>query len=77
MHISDMIKFFISKFSLEIDGISFFLITFIRLDMWILLAHIFSLSFANCNFPQKLKLTRIVPVLKSVNASSCDNYRPI
>ncbi len=53
MHISDSIKFFISKSSLKIDGIKFVLIKILRLEMCILLAHIFSLSFANGIFPKK------------------------
>jgi len=41
------------------------------------LAHIFNLSLAQGVFPEKLKLSRVVPIHKSGKTDSCDNYRPI
>jgi hypothetical protein len=41
------------------------------------LAHIFNLSLSSGNFPNKLKLCRVIPLYKAGNAMECDNYRPI
>ena len=41
------------------------------------LAHIFNLSLKKANFPNSLKLSRIVPIHKSGNREICDNYRLI
>ena len=35
------------------------------------------MSLDNGIFPEKLKISRIVPVYKSGDPKSCDNYRPI
>jgi hypothetical protein len=39
--------------------------------------HLFNLSLQTGNFPDKLKMSRTVPIFKSGDPSLCDNYRPI
>jgi hypothetical protein len=76
-HVSDIIKSFPNKQSLNINGISLKLLKFINSEISTPLAHIFNLSFANGIFPQKLKTKRTVPIFKSGDPCLCDNYRPI
>jgi hypothetical protein len=56
-HVSDIIKSFPNKQSLDIDGISLKLLKFVRYEVSIPLAHIFNLSFTTGIFPSKLKPT--------------------
>jgi hypothetical protein len=77
IHISDLIKSFPNKTSVDIDGISLKLLKFIKIEISTPLAHIFYLSLTNVTFPSKLKLNRTVPIFKSSDAKKCDNYRPI
>jgi hypothetical protein len=76
-HILDIIKSFQNKSSLDIDGISLKLLKFIGPTICTPLAHIFNLSFVSGIFPTKLNLNRTVPIFKSGDPNSCDNYRPI
>ncbi len=41
------------------------------------LAHIFSLSLKTGVFPEKLKVSRVVPIFKTGDKKICNNYRPI
>ena len=41
------------------------------------LKHIFSLSFSSGSVPRQLKSAKIIPLFKSGDRSSIDNYRPI
>ena len=41
------------------------------------LVHIFNLSMSTGIFPDQLKLAKVVPVYKSGDSDSCNNYRPI
>ena len=41
------------------------------------LAHIFNLSLKTGVFPDKLKVSRVVPIFKAGDKKLCDNYRPI
>jgi hypothetical protein len=75
--VSDIIKSFPNKQSLDIDGISLKLLKFVCNEVCIPLAHIFNLSFEAGIFPSKLKINRTVPIFKSGDPSLCDNYRPI
>jgi hypothetical protein len=75
--IIDIIKLLQPKNSLDIDGLSTNLIKKIAIEISIPLAHIFSLSLENGIFPNRLKTSRTVPIFKSGNPESCDNYRPI
>ena len=77
VHITDIIKSFDSKDSCDLDGMSLKLLKAIAVSISVPLAHIFNLSLDNGKFPDKLKLSRIVPVYKSGDPKLCDNYRPI
>jgi hypothetical protein len=61
------------KKSLDIDGISTYLISKISIP----LAHIFLLSVQERKFPDRLKTSWTVPIFKAGNPELCDNYRPI
>ena len=76
VHICDIVKSFDSKMSQDLDGLSLKLIKYIIHDISIPLAHIFNLSLDNGVFPDKLKECRIVPIFKTGDPKSCDNYRP-
>jgi hypothetical protein len=65
--IVEIIKAFESKNSTDLDGVS----------TKFPLAHVFNLSLSSGSFPSKLKQSRIVPIFKSGNVESCNNYRPI
>jgi Reverse transcriptase (RNA-dependent DNA polymerase) len=39
--------------------------------------HVFNLSINSGIFPEKIKVSRTVPIFKSGDKNSCDNYRPI
>jgi hypothetical protein len=77
VHVSDIIKSFDPKSSLDSEGISLKLIKFVNIQISTPLAHIFDRSFESGTFPNKLKVNRTVPILKSGDLSLCDNYRPI
>ena len=77
IHITDIIKSFDSKVSCDLDGLSLKLLKIIAVSISVPLAHIFNLSLDNGKFPDKLKLSRIVPVFKTGDPKLCDNYRPI
>ncbi len=65
------------KCSTDIHGICPKLIKFVSTSICIPLAHIFTLSLKNGVFPEKLKLSRVVPIFKSGDTGNCNNYRPI
>jgi hypothetical protein len=75
--VSDVIKFFAPKKSLDINGMSMHELKFVESAVCIPLAHIFNLSFSTGTFPSKLKVSRVTPIFKSGDPKSCDNYRPI
>jgi hypothetical protein len=75
--IVEIIKSFESKSSTDLDGISTKLLKFVAYEISFPLAHVFNLSLSTGNFPSKLKQSRIVPIFKSGDPESCDNYRPI
>ncbi len=77
LHVSDIIKSFPNKSSLDIDGLSLKLSKFVRNEISTPLAHIIDLSFTTGVFPTKLKINRTVPIFKSGDTSLCNNYRPI
>ena len=41
------------------------------------LTHIYNLSILNNTFPDKFKMAKVIPIPKSKNANSLDNFRPI
>jgi hypothetical protein len=73
----DIIKQFDNKTSPDLDGLSIALLKKVSLQISSPLAHIFNLSIQCGIFPEKLKVTRTVPIFKSGDPMSCDNYRPI
>jgi hypothetical protein len=77
IHVSDLIKSFPSKTSLDIDGISLKLLKYIKIEISTPLAYIFDLSLTEGIFPNKLKINRTVPIFKAGDSKKCDNYRPI
>jgi len=76
-HVCDIIKSLQPKNSMDIDGISTKLLKEISIDLSWPLAHIFNNSLIQGIFPDRLKMSRTVPIFKSGRADQCDNYRPI
>ena len=76
-YVIKIVKQLAAKNSTDLDGVSSKMIKFVILEIAIPLSHIFNLSLASGNFPDKLKKSRVVPIYKSGNAMECDNYRPI
>ena len=66
-----------AKTSLDANGICMKMLKFIRYEIAKPLAHLFNLSLNNGVFPARLKVCRTVPIFKSGDNTSCDNYRPI
>ena len=65
------------KKSKDMDGVSLDLLKFIDNAIRKPLAHIFNLSLKTGVFPEKLKVSRVVPIFKAGDKKMCDNYRPI
>jgi hypothetical protein len=76
VHLTDILKSFPNKASLDSDSISLKLVKFVAIEISSPLAHIFNLSLDNGIFPARLK-NRTVPIFKNGDSMSCDNYRPI
>jgi hypothetical protein len=76
-HICDIIKSLKPKGSLDIDGISTNLLKAIKIEISGPLTHIIKMSLETGVFPDKLKISRTVPVFKAGDPKCCDNYRPI
>jgi hypothetical protein len=77
VHFTDILKSLPNKTSLDSDGISLRLIEFVTIEISSPLSHIYNLSLDNGIFPARLKNSRTVPIFKSGDPVSCDNYRPI
>jgi hypothetical protein len=75
--ISDIIKTFEPKKSVDMDGISMHLLKYIDSAIAVPLAHVFNLSLRSGIFPDKLKMSRVIPIFKSGDSTIPDNYRPI
>jgi len=75
--IRDILKSFDPKTSNDMCGISMKLLKEISNEISHPLSHIFNLSLAQGVFPDKLKLSRVVPVHKNGKTDICDNFRPI
>ena len=73
----DILKAMDPKTSVDMDGISMKLLKFLKIQIATPLAHIFNLSLQSGIFPSKLKCSRTVPIFKTGDRLSCDNYRPI
>jgi hypothetical protein len=76
-HIKKIIKSLKPKLSSDAQGISTKMIKFVGNELAVPLSHIFNLSLSSGDFPNKLKLCRVIPLFKAGNALECDNYRPI
>jgi len=72
-----LLKSLKSKSSVDIEGLTVKLLKEVAIEISKPLSHIFSRSFSLGIFPDKLKISRIVPVFKGGSADLCDNYRPI
>jgi Reverse transcriptase (RNA-dependent DNA polymerase) len=75
--IRNILKQMDNKNSPDLDGISLSLLKKVANELCTPLCHIFNLSLTAGVFPDKLKASRVVPIFKSGDNSSCDNYRPI
>jgi hypothetical protein len=75
--IVSLVKNFENKSSPDLDGISMSLIKKVIIEISNPLSHIFTLSMSMGVFPDLFKTVRIVPIFKSGDKLSCDNYRPI
>ena len=75
--ICDILKSMDPKKSKDMDGISLDLLKSIDTSVCKPLAHIFNLSLKTGVFPDKLKVSRVVPIFKAGDKKLCDNYRPI
>ena len=59
------------------DDISYNVVSKCFRELCTSLKHIFDLSFENEIFPDSLKIAKVIPVYKSGDSSSLNNYRPI
>jgi hypothetical protein len=75
--ISDVIKSMEPKKTQDSDGLSVFLISKISQTLLSPLQHLISRSFLTGIVPKQLKIAKIIPIFKSGDAQSMDNYRPI
>jgi hypothetical protein len=64
------------KSSLDLDGLSLKFIKYIAYEISGPLAFIFHQSPTQGVNPERLKMSRIVPIFKASNKRLCDNYRP-
>ena len=75
--ISDAIKSIKCKKTPDMYGISTFLISKFSLTLSGPLLHVFNLSLTQAIVPQQLKVAKVIPIFKSGDSDSPDNYRPI
>lgn len=76
-HVNDILKQISPKKSVDIDGISNFLLKQLKDQISTPLAHIFNISLKNGVYPEKFKISRVIPIYKSGDHLLADNYRPI
>lgn len=76
-HVNDILKQICPKKSVDIDGISNFLLKQLKDQISTPLAHIFNISLKNGVYPEKFKISRVIPIYKSGDHLLADNYRPI
>jgi len=77
LEICDLLKAFEPKKSNDTSNISMHLLKFVATEISTPLSHLFNLSLTSGTFPEKLKLSRVVPIYKSGKSDICDNYRPV
>ena len=73
----DIISAMEPKSSFDASGINIKMLKFIKFQIAKPLSHLFTLSITTGVFPAKLKVSKIIPIFKAGDHSSCDNYRPI
>jgi hypothetical protein len=66
-----------SKSSIDSEGISIKLLKSIAIEISKPLTIIFNKSIQTGKFPSELKTSRVVPIFKGGDPTTCDNYRPI
>ena len=76
-HVNDILKQICPKKSVDIDGISNFLLKQLKDQISTPLAHIFNISLKKGVYPEKFKISRVIPIYKSGDHLLADNYRPI
>ena len=72
--VRNILKNMAKKSSPDLDGISLSLLKNIANEICVPLGHIFNLSLETGVFPEKLKSSRVVPIFKMGDHTSCDNY---
>ena len=75
--IVDIISDMESKSSMDAMGVNMKTLKLIKYQISKPLSHIFNLSVTTGVFPAKLKTSKIIPIFKAGDRTSCDNYRPI
>ena len=75
--ISKVISSFKSKSTLDPENLSTSLVKKLKCGLLVPLVLLINRSFAEGNFPAQLKKTKVVPVPKTRDSSTLDNYRPI
>ena len=63
--------------SLGCDGIPLHIIKFCKLELAAILSHLINTSMSEGIFPERLKVAKVIPILKSADPKSITNYRPI
>ena len=75
--ITNIVKSFGNKTSVDCHGISMSLIKHIIVTLADPLTHICNLSFETGVFPEKMKVAKVVPLFKSGEKNVFTNYRPV
>jgi hypothetical protein len=65
------------KKSLDMNGVSLFFIKKVINSLANPLAHVFTCSLKLGHVPNQLKIAKVIPIFKSGDRQSMDNYRPI
>jgi hypothetical protein len=72
-----LVRSFENKSSPDLHGISINLVKKVIVEIATPLSHLFTLSLNHGVFPELFKTVHVVPIFKSGDKTSCDNYRPI
>jgi len=75
--IIEAIKLLEPKKSCDVNGLSMFFLKNFTNELIKPLHHVISRSLSSGTVPMQLKIAKIIPVFKSGNPTSMDNYRPI
>ena len=66
-----------TKYSTDSNELSMHVVKRIIVNIVTPVTHICNLSFKNGDFPDKMKIAKIIPIYKSGKRENCTNYRPI